>query len=218
MTESVTTSSGLHDPEPSEPPILPPHLDIAAANFSHTTTAEPDFASILSPVLASSSVHVSRQPSQSSFGASLFKQDAHISTSDRHKSVALSQVSLGSYERSPIPYVPPTVSLSAPPGESDADYPDRTESPRLPPAASDPGLAGLAQAFGSSAGLSRAADSPCRPKPCASMCSLCLGSPAISYVPLPQQCNRELLLHGGARFLPASPAVAHAIIIIMPTA
>lgn len=164
MTESVT-SSGLHDPEPSEPPFLPSHLDIAAADFSHTATSQPDFASILSPVLASSSVHVSRQPSQSSFGASLFKASAHISASERQRSADLSQVSLGSYERSPIPYIPPTVSLAAPPGESDADYPNRTESPRLPPAASDPGLAGLAQAFASSAGLSRAVASPCSPEP-----------------------------------------------------
>lgn len=151
MTTAVTTN-GLADPEPSDAPTLPPQLDIPAAKFSTTTTSEPDFAHILSPVLASSSLPVSRQPSHSSLGASLFKPDAHITASDRHGSVALSQVSLGSCERSPLPDGDFPVPLVAPPAPSGADYPDRTESPRLPPAATDPGLAGLAQAFASSAG------------------------------------------------------------------
>lgn len=150
----TTTDSGLHDPEPSEPPTLPPQLDILTANFSHTETSEPDFVSILSPVLGASSALPSRQPSLSSLGTSFFKGDAHISASGRHGSVALSQVSLTSYERPPLPDIDPHISQALHPGaSSDAGFPDRTESPRLPPAASDPGLAGLAQVFASSAGL-----------------------------------------------------------------
>ena len=144
--------NGFNEPQPSDPPLLPPQLEIATANFSHTLTAEPDFASLLSPVLDSSQ-QFSRQQSQTSLGLSLARADAHISSSGRHGSVALSQVSLGSYERPPVPDGAPSVpfAVAALP-ESEADYPDRTESPRLPPAASDPGLIGLAQAFASTAG------------------------------------------------------------------
>eukprot|EP00892_Ulva_mutabilis_P012180 jgi/Ulvmu1/9334/UM050_0084.1 len=144
------TVNGFSEPEPSLPPSLPPQLEIAAANFSHTPTAEPDFASLLSPVLATSQ-KASRQPSLASLGVSMPKPDTYISASERHGSLALSQVSLGSYERPPLPDAAPPMSPAALLG-SDADYPDRTESPRLPASASRPGLAGLAQQFASAAG------------------------------------------------------------------